>query len=107
MFINTHETFLLTTINKLNNKTLLTGVRLLTYVFCYLGIVSGQYPLEESGGPLSQMNDAVNNIDRPKNSNDDGHHSMNVKVSNVSMSRKVWPLSHRDLTESTKATFGN
>jgi hypothetical protein len=26
--------------------------------------VSGQYPLEESGGPLSQLNEAVNNIDR-------------------------------------------
>ena len=32
------------------------------------GIVSGQYPLEEpggiAGGPLSQMCEAVNNIDR-------------------------------------------
>ncbi len=41
--------------------------------FCFLispsvtaGIVSGQYPLDESsvGGPLSQMNEAVNNIDK-------------------------------------------
>lgn len=31
-----------------------------------LGIVSGQYPLEESpvSGPLTGMNEAVNNIDR-------------------------------------------
>lgn len=53
-----------------------------------LGIVSGQYPLEESGGPLSQMNEAVNNIDRPSKqdnssisgtSSDSSH--LNVKVS--------------------------
>ena len=42
-------------------------------------IVSGQYPLEESGGPLSQMNEAVNNIDRPKNSNEDSNY-LSVKV---------------------------
>ncbi len=43
------------------------------YSFFFLsatGIVSGQYPLEESKGPLSQMNEAVNNIDRPKNIED-------------------------------------
>lgn len=27
--------------------------------------MTGSYPLEESAGPLSQMNEAVNNIDRP------------------------------------------
>ena len=27
-------------------------------------LVSGQYPLEEAGGPLSQMNEVVNNIDK-------------------------------------------
>ncbi len=46
--------------------------------FHVTGIVTGQYPLEESGGPLSQMNEAVNNIDRPKNTDD--VHGMNVKV---------------------------
>ena len=49
----------------------------------FSGIVSGQYPLEESGGPLSQMSEAVNNIDRPKTSSDDMHAGaghMNLKV---------------------------
>ena len=32
------------------------------YSLSFLGIVSGQYPLEE--GPLSQMSEAVNNIDK-------------------------------------------
>ena len=39
--------------------------------FCLLGIVNGQYPLEEPSGamagPLSQMSEAVNNIDRGSN----------------------------------------
>ena len=29
------------------------------------GIVSGQYPLEEAPGPLSQMSEAVASLDRP------------------------------------------
>ena len=32
------------------------------FIPIFLGIVSGQYPLEE--GPLSQMSEAVNNIDK-------------------------------------------
>ena len=39
--------------------------------------------MEESGGPLSQMSEAVNNIDRPKTSSDDMHAGgghMNLKV---------------------------
>ena len=44
------------------------------------GIVSGQYPLEESGGPLSQMSEAVNNIDRPKTSDEMHAGNMNLKV---------------------------
>ena len=34
----------------------------IVYFLFFLGIVSGQYPLEE--GPLSQMSEAVNNIDK-------------------------------------------
>ena len=51
--------------------------------------MSGQYPLEESGGPLSQMSEAVNNIDRPKTSSDDMHAGgghMNLKVRNLAQS---------------------
>lgn len=42
-------------------------------------IVSGQYPLEESGGPLSQMNEAVNKIDQPRNDPNDPSF-LNVKM---------------------------
>ena len=51
------------------------------HLFLPLGIVSGQYPLEESGGPLSGMNEAVNNIDRPKQESGGDSNHLNVKVS--------------------------
>jgi hypothetical protein len=38
-----------------------TALLFVLQVFVSLGIVSGEYPLEE--GPLSQMSEAVNNID--------------------------------------------
>ena len=44
--------------------------------FSLAGIVSGQYPLEEmSGGPLSQMSEAVNNIDKIKSEDGTGNSS--------------------------------
>jgi len=48
------------------------------------GIVSGQYPFEESvGGPLSQMSEAVNNIDKIKTEDNVPGNGMagNAKVS--------------------------
>ena len=57
--------------------------------------MSGQYPLEESGGPLSQMSEAVNNIDRPKTSDDmhaGGHMNLKVRMSSISNAMYVHTL---------------
>ena len=53
-----------------------------------IGIVSGQYPLEECGGniggPLSQMSEAVNKIDNGSNQSNNNNNNVNGMGSSMS-----------------------
>ena len=66
------------------------------HIISSLGIVSGQYPLEECGGniggPLSQMSEAVNKIDNGSNQNNNNNtvNGMGSSVSGLSNSNEMF-----------------
>ena len=72
------------------------------HIISYIGIVSGQYPLEECGGniggPLSQMSEAVNKIDNGSNQNNNNNNTVNgmgSSVSGLSNSNEMFPNNNK------------
>ena len=72
------------------------------YIISSVGIVSGQYPLEECGGniggPLSQMSEAVNKIDNGSNQNNNNNNTVNgmgSSVSGLSNSNEMFPNNNK------------